>query len=94
MSMWMKRLSASWLASETRHPLSPYIPLQEGKQIDGGTYRPVQWFFDNLLPEEKARELLAKDVKVPIEDAFGLLNVTAREHNPADLNTSAFLDSQ
>lgn len=78
-NIWGFEYAPAWLASENRHPLSPHIPLREGKHIDGATYRPVQWFFDNLLPEEKARDLLAKNVRVPIEDAFGLLKVAGAE---------------
>ncbi|HEX4916541.1 MAG TPA: HipA N-terminal domain-containing protein [Limnobacter sp.] len=33
----------------------------------------MQWYFDNLLPEEGARVLLAKDARVDRADAFGLL---------------------
>lgn len=33
----------------------------------------MQWFCDNLLPEEMARELLAKDAAVDVNDAWGLL---------------------
>lgn len=62
-NIWGFEYTPSWLASNIRHPLSPHIPLQEGKQIDGGTYRPVQWFFDNLLPEEKAHELTIEKTK-------------------------------
>ena len=33
----------------------------------------MQWHFDNLLPEETLRVVLAKDAKIEGEDAFGLL---------------------
>jgi serine/threonine-protein kinase HipA len=51
----------------------------DGKQTDGSSTRPIQWYFDNLLPEEKARELLAKDVKEPVEDVFALLTKAGAE---------------
>jgi serine/threonine-protein kinase HipA len=35
--------------------------------------RPVQWYFDNLPPEEGQRILLAQDARLPAADAFGLL---------------------
>ncbi|SFG25413.1 HipA N-terminal domain-containing protein [Neptunomonas qingdaonensis] len=41
--------------------------------------RPVQWFFDNLLPEEGARELLASGAKIDKADAFGLLETFGAE---------------
>jgi serine/threonine-protein kinase HipA len=30
-NIWGFEYAPSWLKSETRHPLSPHIPLQEGK---------------------------------------------------------------
>lgn len=53
--------------------LSPDLPIAAGTIADGGSIRPVQWFFDNLLPEEGARHLLAKDAGINQADAFGLL---------------------
>lgn len=47
--------------SGQRYPLSPALPLNSELQLDGGTARPVQWFFDNLLPEEKLREVIGKE---------------------------------
>ncbi|THT99631.1 type II toxin-antitoxin system HipA family toxin [Lampropedia puyangensis] len=40
---------------------------------DGSTHRHVQWFFDNLLPEEQLRSLMAKEARIPEADAFALL---------------------
>ncbi len=40
---------------------------------DGATNRPVQWYFDNLLPEEALRTLIANEADIAPEDAFGLL---------------------
>ena len=47
--------------------------------MDGASIRPVQWFFDNLLPEERARELLARGAKIDKTDAFGLLETFGAE---------------
>jgi serine/threonine-protein kinase HipA len=33
----------------------------------------VQWYFDNLLPEETLRSVIAKEASLRAEDAFGLL---------------------
>lgn len=41
--------------------------------LDGGTRRPVQWYFDNLLPEEGQRVLMAADARLDAADAFSLL---------------------
>jgi serine/threonine-protein kinase HipA len=53
--------------------LAPGLPLSPDELIDSGTARPVQWFFDNLLPEEATREALARDANLKWQDAFGLL---------------------
>ena len=49
------------------------------KQIDGSSKRFIQWFFDNLLPEEGARTLLAKDISANESDSFGILTITGAE---------------
>ncbi|WP_228612576.1 HipA N-terminal domain-containing protein [Alkalimonas sp.] len=72
-NIWAFQYHADWLASEESYALSPAIPLSTSRLIDGASIRPVQWFFDNLLPEEAARTLLAKDTRLPVSDAFGLL---------------------
>ena len=50
--LWSFQYVPSWLQAPARHALSPHIPLQADPLLDGATRRPVQWFFDNLLPEE------------------------------------------
>lgn len=71
--LWSFTYVAGWLADPQRYPLSPHLPLRPEPHVDGGTDRPVQWFFDNLLPEEGQRTLLASDAKIDAADAFGLL---------------------
>lgn len=78
-NIWSFQYAPSWLNSTKGHALSPSIPLSENKLVDGSSERPVQWFFDNLLPEETARELLAKDTNQPLYDAFALLEVAGSE---------------
>ncbi len=77
--IWAFTYHAGWLKNADSYPLSQHIPLTANKQIDGSTRRHIQWFFDNLLPEEGARELLARDVKVAMADAFGLLEACGAE---------------
>ncbi|KPQ02750.1 MAG: serine/threonine-protein kinase HipA [Idiomarinaceae bacterium HL-53] len=77
--LWQFQYEPSWLKQKNAFPLTPYLPLQEDTHIDTGTTRPVQWFFDNLLPEEQARALLVKDIKVSKEDAFGILEAIGAE---------------
>lgn len=73
-NVWSFQYAPAWLDNPARFALSPHLPLQADAVVDGGSDRPVQSYFDNLLPEEGARVLLAKDagVKNP-EDAFALL---------------------
>ncbi|MBT9291830.1 HipA domain-containing protein [Prosthecodimorpha staleyi] len=71
--LWSFTYVESWLENAQRYPLSPHLALRAEPHIDGGSNRPVQWFFDNLLPEEAQRTLLATDAKIDAADAFGLL---------------------
>lgn len=77
--IWAFTYYTGWLENADSYPLSQHIPLTANKQMDGSTRRHIQWFFDNLLPEEGARELLARDVKVAMADAFGLLEACGAE---------------
>lgn len=70
-NLWSLVYSKAW--SEQGFDLSPELPRAQVEHLDGATRRPVQWFFDNLLPEEGARILLARDAGISEADAFGLL---------------------
>ena len=71
--LWSFRYSEAWLSAPGRFALSPALPLQPEPIADGASSRPVQWYFDNLLPEEGQRTLLAKDARIDVADAFSLL---------------------
>ena len=71
--LWSFTYSDAWLNDEQHFALSPHLPLTAEPQLDGATRRPVQWYFDNLLPEEGQRRLLASDARLDAADAFGLL---------------------
>lgn len=71
--VWSFAYDAAWIRSVDTYPLSPALPLGPEPIVDSSSTRPVQWYFDNLLPEEAARTLLAKDARVDVADAFGLL---------------------
>ncbi len=71
--LWTFTYAPEWLASAERFELSPALPLQAETIVDGASERPVQWYFDNLLPEEMQRDLMAADAKLDKADAFGLL---------------------
>ncbi len=71
--IWAFEYSEAWLGYEKTYALSPHLPLQQRRIVDGSSFRPVQWYFDNLLPEEGQRLLLARDADVDAADAFSLL---------------------
>ncbi len=71
--LWRFRYAADWLGNPLGFALSPHLPLTAETLLDGASKRPVQWYFDNLLPEEGQRVLLAADAKLEAADAFGLL---------------------
>ncbi|WP_207062873.1 HipA domain-containing protein [Motiliproteus sp. SC1-56] len=68
--LWAFEYHSGWNGFD----IAPDLPRESGRIEDGGSFRPVQWFFDNLLPEENARTLLARDAKIDQADAFGLLS--------------------
>lgn len=57
--LWSFQYDADWLGSHDGFSLSPHLPLTAEPLLDGASKRPVQWYFDNLLPEEGQRVLLA-----------------------------------
>lgn len=77
--VWSLEYTPEWMARADGYDLSPALPRAKGLLVDGSSERPVQWFFDNLLPEEQARSLLANDAKLDFADAFGLLGYYGSE---------------
>jgi serine/threonine-protein kinase HipA len=71
--LWTFQYTTDWLENPRHFALSPHLPLTSEAIVDGSTKRPVQWYFDNLLPEENQRDLLAADASLDANDAFGLL---------------------
>lgn len=71
--LWQFEYAQAWRASANGFDLSPALPRDPALHIDGASTRPVQWYFDNLLPEEALRITIAKDANLNADDAFGLL---------------------
>ncbi|MEJ6079902.1 HipA N-terminal domain-containing protein [Vibrio sp. 1-Bac 57] len=67
------------LRNLNNYALCTDIPLSEKLHIDGSSKRYIQWFFDNLLPEEGARTLLARDININEADSFGILSIVGAE---------------
>jgi serine/threonine-protein kinase HipA len=77
--VWAFRYTSEWIRDPRSYPLCPGLKLREEPHLDGGTYRPVQWFFDNLLPEEQQRVLIARAANADTEDIFSLLQYLGSE---------------
>lgn len=71
--IWSFEYDANWLQNPNAFSLSPGLAMTTPLHTDGSSTRLVQWYFDNLLPEELLREVLAKEAKLVTADAFGLL---------------------
>ena len=71
--LWVFEYDAQWLNAPDSFDLSPALPRSRQKHADGGSHRPVQWYFDNLLPEERLREAVAQEANISADDAFALL---------------------
>ena len=71
--LWQFEYADAWRSSPSAFDLSPVLPRATGLHADGATNRPVQWYFDNLLPEERLRSVIAKEADVDAQDAFGML---------------------
>ncbi len=78
-NVWSFEYASDWADAVAAFDLAPNLPRASRKIIDGASQRPVQWFFDNLLPEETARQVLAKEANIASSDAFGLLAYYGKE---------------
>jgi len=77
--LWRFTYDKDWASDAAGFDLAPGLPRSELEHIDGGTQRPVQWFFDNLLPEERLREAISQEAGIRGEDAFALLQYLGAE---------------
>lgn len=67
---------AAWQGRADAVPISQRLPLEHRVHDWHGGLHP---FFDNLLPEGWLLELAIRKLKVPEQDAFGLLLATCRD---------------
>lgn len=77
--LWSFEYDPAWAAAPDSFDLSPALPRSTLLHQDGGTDRPVQWYFGNLLPEEQLREALSKEARINGDDAFALLEYLGAE---------------
>lgn len=79
-NLWVFEYDPTWTTNPQGFDLSPALPRSVLEHRDGGSVRPVQWYFDNLLPEEDLRRVAAKDAGIKdSEDAFALLEYLGAE---------------
>lgn len=77
--LWVFEYEASWAKAPGGFDLAPGLPRAQLRQADGGTNRPVQWYFDNLLPEELLRQAISREANIKGDDAFALLEYLGAE---------------
>ncbi|MDX9944163.1 MAG: HipA domain-containing protein [Azonexus sp.] len=66
---WSFHYDAGWNA----YALSPSFPLVTSGYQDSADIRHVEWFFENLLPEGRLRELIASRDRIDPKDTWALL---------------------
>lgn len=71
--IWSFDYCEAWASASDSFDLSPALPRAKRTCVDGASLRPVQWYFDNLLPEEALRGALAKEARLHVDDSLGLL---------------------
>jgi len=77
--LWRFEYDTQWAVAPDSFHLAPDLPRAPGEHADGGTRRPVQWYFDNLLPEELLRQAISKEAGIKGDDAFALLEYLGAE---------------
>ena len=55
------------------YALSPNFPIATRKFEDTADAKPVEWFFENLLPEGRLRDLIASRDRIDPRDTWALL---------------------
>lgn len=78
-TLWQWSYDPAWAARPDAFDLSPALPRTQVTHPDGATSRPVQWYFDNLLPEEQLRDLIEREAGIAGHDAFALLTYLGAE---------------
>lgn len=71
--LWRFDYDCAWRDATDAFDLAPSLPRAQVTIVDGSTNRPVQWYFDNLLPEEALRDVVSREAGIRGEDAFALL---------------------
>jgi serine/threonine-protein kinase HipA len=72
---WCFQYAPSWRS----YALAPNLPIIEAPFVDTATEKSVEWFFENLLPEGRLRELIATRDRLPVRDTWALLGRHGRD---------------
>ena len=76
---WKFGYAAGWNA----YALSTNFPIATGTFEDTADAKPVEWFFENLLPEGRLRDLIAFRDRIDPRDTWALLlGLTGRNVEP------------
>jgi serine/threonine-protein kinase HipA len=67
--IWAFRYAPTW----DGFALSPNFPIVAGSFQDNADIRQVEWFFENLLPEGRMRDLIANRDRIDPRDTWALL---------------------
>jgi len=71
--VWSFCYARGWASDANRSALAPGIPLQRKPIVDSGSIRPVQRYFESLLPDARTRTSLAALAQVDAVNSFSLL---------------------
>src|SRR5437016_4001634 len=77
--LWRFEYDREWAQAPDAFDLSPALRRSQAIHQDGASDRPVQWYFDNLLPEEGLREAVSKEADIEGDDAFALIEYLGAE---------------
>src|SRR5437762_4446791 len=77
--LWRFEYDPQWAQAADSFDLSPALPRSTLQHEDRGSNRPVQWYFDNLLPEERLRDVISREAHIRGDDAFALLEYLGAE---------------
>ena len=69
------RYAPQWLARPDAVPISLTLPLRDEPFVSRGLHP----YFENLLPEGWLLELTTQKLKIPKDDAFGILAATCSD---------------
>jgi HipA-like protein len=71
--VWSFCYARKWARNANHCALAAGIPLQKKSIVDSGTIRPVQRYFESLLPDYRARISHAEFAQMDSVDSFSLL---------------------